>query len=179
MSHADEVPNKIAVFGSAFNPPSLGHKSVVDSLTHFDCVLLVPSISHAWGKNMLSFELRCEMTRRFIADLSLSNVYLSTIEEELYQPSKTVTTFAVLEQLQRLYPDSDLTFILGPDNLLSFDKFFKASDILTHWSVLACPEKLAVRSTMIRNNIEQSKPVSQLTTRSVHDFILSENLYRS
>ena len=57
---------KIAVFGSAFNPPSLGHKSVIDSLSHFDLVLLVPSISHAWGKQMLSYEIRCELIDAFI-----------------------------------------------------------------------------------------------------------------
>ncbi|MDF4536048.1 nicotinate-nicotinamide nucleotide adenylyltransferase, partial [Vibrio parahaemolyticus] len=49
---------KIAVFGSAFNPPTLGHKSIIDSLGHFDLILLVPSIAHAWGKTMLDYELR-------------------------------------------------------------------------------------------------------------------------
>ncbi len=47
---------KIAIFGSAFNPPSLGHKSVIESLSHFDLVLLEPSIAHAWGKNMLDYQ---------------------------------------------------------------------------------------------------------------------------
>ena len=57
---------KIAVFGSAFNPPSLGHKSVIERLSHFDKVLLVPSLSHAWGKEMLPFDTRIDMVLTFI-----------------------------------------------------------------------------------------------------------------
>ena len=79
--------SKIAVFGSAFNPPSVGHKSVIDSLTHFDQVLLLPSISHAWGKQMLDYDLRCELVDAFIQDLNLSNLVRSTVEEELYKQS--------------------------------------------------------------------------------------------
>ena len=62
---------KIAIFGSAFNPPSLGHKSVIESLSHFDLVLLEPSIAHAWGKNMLDYPTRCKMVDAFIKDMGL------------------------------------------------------------------------------------------------------------
>ncbi len=72
---------KIAVFGSAFNPPSLGHKSVIESLSHFDLILLVPSISHAWGKQMLSYEIRCELIDAFIHDLQSDKIQRSIVEE--------------------------------------------------------------------------------------------------
>lgn len=61
---------KIAVFGSAFNPPTLGHKSIIDSLGHFDLILLVPSIAHAWGKTMLDYELRSQLVDQFIQDIA-------------------------------------------------------------------------------------------------------------
>lgn len=177
MSNSGEVPRKIAVFGSAFNPPSLGHKSVIESLTHFDQVLLVPSISHAWGKTMLSFQLRCQMVALFIEDIDLNTVRLSTVEEMLHKPDQSVTTYAVLDKLQTENPNSDITFILGPDNLLNFDKFYRASDILMKWSVLACPEKISVRSTDIRTNMANKQPISHLTTDSVQNFIMENKLY--
>ncbi|HIB77351.1 MAG TPA: hypothetical protein EYO58_06995 [Flavobacteriales bacterium] len=41
----------IAVFGSAFNPPHLGHMDVVrQCLSHVDQVLIVPSARHPFGK---------------------------------------------------------------------------------------------------------------------------------
>ena len=91
---------KIAIFGSAFNPPSLGHKSVIDSLAHFDKILLVPSIAHAWGKEMLDFDTRCQLVNAFISDLSLDQVELSLIEKSLFTPGESVTTYAVLSELR-------------------------------------------------------------------------------
>lgn len=159
--------SKIAVFGSAFNPPSLGHKSVIESLGHFDKVLLLPSIAHAWGKQMLDYSVRCELVGLFIEDLSVSNVECSTIEETLYKPDASVTTFAVLEALQAQYPDSQLTFVMGPDNLFNFAKFYNAQDIVTRWSLLSCPETVQVRSTDIRQALSEKRDISNLTTEKV------------
>lgn len=166
----------IAVFGSAFNPPSLGHKSVIESLTHFDKVLLVPSIAHAWGKVMLDYALRCELVDAFIDDLSLPNVERSPIEESLLSQDGGVTTFAVLQALEAQYPNAHLTFVMGPDNLLNFAKFYNAEEILTRWSVLSCPEKVAIRSTDIRNALQDKSPIFHLTTEKVNR-ILSKKAY--
>ncbi|WP_194089011.1 nicotinate-nicotinamide nucleotide adenylyltransferase [Vibrio hibernica] len=173
----------IAVFGSAFNPPSLGHQSVISSLMHFDQILLVPSIAHAWGKSMLEFNVRCQMVERFIADMAFTKVKLSRIESQLYQDHQksdnySVTTFEVLCALQEMYPDAELTFVVGPDNFLNFSKFYKNDEIIQRWSVLACPEKLAVRSSDIRRNCSQNVNISHLTTASVRQFIEENQLYK-
>lgn len=162
---------KIAVFGSAFNPPSLGHKSVIDSLTHFDKVLLLPSVAHAWGKQMLAYDVRCQMVDLFIQDLQLDNVARSRVEELLLKPGNSVTTYAVLDELQRQCPQDELTFVIGPDNFFKFADFYRAQDILSRWSVMACPEKIMVRSTMIRDKLEAGESVSALTTPLVNDFL--------
>ncbi|MEF1339665.1 nicotinate-nicotinamide nucleotide adenylyltransferase, partial [Vibrio rotiferianus] len=158
---------KIAVFGSAFNPPSLGHKSVIESLSHFDVVLLEPSIAHAWGKDMLDYPTRCRLVDAFIKDMALSNVQRSDLEQTLYQPEQSVTTFALLTKIQEIYPTADITFVIGPDNFFKFAKFYKAEEITKRWSVMACPEKLKVRSTDIRNAINQGESIDRYTTISV------------
>lgn len=168
---------KIAVFGSAFNPPSLGHKSVIESLAHFDKVLLLPSIAHAWGKQMLDYPSRCELVDAFIEDLCINNVERSTIEEQLHTPGESVTTYAVLEALESRYENCELTFIMGPDNLLSFSKFHKADEILSRWAVMACPEKVKVRSTDIRKALEHGNDISQLTTTKVWQKLADKAYY--
>ncbi len=170
---------KIAVFGSAFNPPTLGHKSIIESVSHFDSILLVPSIAHAWGKNMLDYSVRCELVDAFIEDLNMGNVHRSDVEEHLLRPGQSVTTFDVLNYLQNNEPQSELTFILGPDNLFAFDKFYRAKDILQRFSVLACPERIPVRSTTIRQDIREGKPVTEMTTPRVLSLIKRYNLYSS
>ncbi|OCH25874.1 nicotinate-nicotinamide nucleotide adenylyltransferase [Aliivibrio sp. 1S128] len=168
---------KIAVFGSAFNPPSLGHKSVLERLSHFDKVLLVPSISHAWGKSMLSYETRIEMVSIFVNDLNMNNLELSTLEKEIYIPEQSVTTFSLLKKLQELHRTADITFIIGPDNLLQFSKFYKSDEIVQRWSVMACPETLPVRSTDIRTAIQDGESIAHLTTKGVEKYISTHRLY--
>lgn len=168
---------KIAVFGSAFNPPTLGHKSVIDSLEHFDRILLVPSISHAWGKEMLNYEIRCNLIDAFIGDFSSHKLERSTVEQDLIQPGESVTTYAVLTRLQEIFPHADITFVVGPDNLFNFGKFFKSQEILQRWSVMACPEKVKVRSTDIRQRLAEKGDISTMTTSSVAQLLQKLSVY--
>lgn len=185
---------QIAVFGSAFNPPTLGHLSVLKRLAHFDQVLLVPSIAHAWGKHMAPFEFRCQLVADFLTDVQLDNACLSTVEANLCQQQRathpqanlldstsnaaeniSVTTFELLSHLQRLYPDAELTFVIGPDNLLNFHKFSRHQEILSRWSVLTCPESLTVRSTDIRTALNHGNAIDELTTPSVIERLKKAN----
>ncbi len=169
---------KIAIFGSAFNPPSLGHKSVIESLSYFDLVLLEPSIAHAWGKEMLNYSTRCKLVDAFIKDIGLSNVQRSDIEQSLYQPGQSVTTYALLNKAQEIHPAADITFVIGPDNFFKFAKFYRAQEITERWTVMACPEKIKIRSTDIRNALVAGKDISTFTTTTVSELLLSESLYR-
>ena len=168
---------KIAIFGSAFNPPSLGHKSVIDSLAHFDKILLVPSIAHAWGKEMLDFDTRCQLVEAFISDLSLEQVELSLVEKGLFTPGESVTTYAVLSQLQKQHLEAELTFVIGPDNFFKFASFYKSDEITERWSVMACPEKVKIRSTDIRHALQNGSNVAKLSTKSVTRILQDSELY--
>lgn len=169
----------IAIFGSAFNPPSLGHQSVIERLTHFDKVILLPSYSHAWGKQMLDYDARCKLVEAFIEDLEQSNLELSRLEEEIAVGDEAITTFAVFEALEKKYPDANLTFVVGPDNFLNFNKFFKAEEIMQRWQVLACPETVKVRSTQIREKIINNRAISHLTTKKVATMLDKYKWYAS
>ncbi|OEE20479.1 nicotinate-nicotinamide nucleotide adenylyltransferase [Vibrio cyclitrophicus ZF205] len=168
---------KIAIFGSAFNPPSLGHKSVIDSLAHFDKILLVPSIAHAWGKEMLDFDTRCQLVEAFISDLLLDQVELSLVEKGLFTPGESVTTYAVLSQLQKQHPEAELTFVIGPDNFFKFSSFYKSDEITERWSIMACPEKVKIRSTDIRHALQNGSNVAKLSTKSVTRILQDSELY--
>lgn len=157
---------RIAVFGSAFNPPTLGHLSVIQRLSHFDTVLLVPSYSHAWGKKMADFDKRCDWVLSFIEDAGCPNLALYREEEQLSQ-NGAVTTWDLMNHIQKQNHTSELTFVIGPDNFLNFAKFHRADEILQNWSVLACPETVQIRSTEIRHRLSLAEDISDLTTPSV------------
>ncbi|KMV31595.1 nicotinate-nicotinamide nucleotide adenylyltransferase [Photobacterium swingsii] len=172
------MSQSIAVFGSAFNPPSLGHLSVLKRLSRFDRVLLLPSYAHAWGKVMLDYDARCELVSAFIEDSGQANLELCRIEETMAVGDEAITTYAVLTELQKQIPDAELTFVIGPDNLASFHKFYKADAITASWQVLACPETLKIRSTLIRDKLAGSCSVSQLTTPKVATMLMEDPRFK-
>ncbi|MGL5335090.1 MAG: nicotinate-nicotinamide nucleotide adenylyltransferase [Enterovibrio sp.] len=157
-----------AVFGSAFNPPTLGHLNVLQKLTAFDRVLLVPSFRHAWAKPMAPFAQRCEWVLDFIEDAKLGNLQLCADEPQIKgEVGEIVTTWDLLNFLQEKHQECRLTFVIGPDNLLNFAKFYRAEEILARWSVLACPEELAIRSSKLRQNMANGDAFAHLTTPTV------------
>ncbi|WBA10207.1 nicotinate-nicotinamide nucleotide adenylyltransferase [Salinivibrio kushneri] len=161
------MAEQIAVFGSAFNPPTRGHVSVLTQLCHFDRVLLVPSYKHAWGKTMAPYEVRCGWVQALINDLRLPNLHLCQREASLGQKGDAVTTFMLLTALQQDHPEAALTFVVGPDNLVKFGQFAQSEEILSRWSVLGVPEKVVVRSTHIRERLKQGLPIKELTTPTI------------
>ncbi|MEC6823642.1 nicotinate-nicotinamide nucleotide adenylyltransferase [Photobacterium sp. NCIMB 13483] len=168
----------LAVFGSAFNPPSIGHRSVLERLGQFDKVLLLPSYQHAWGKVMLDYKARCDLVGAFISDIGQSNLELSTLEQQIAVDDNAVTTFAVLEALQLKYPEANITFVIGPDNFMSFHRFYKAEQILKRWQVMACPETVPVRSTVIREALAHNHDITQYTTPTVKMMLMNDERFK-
>lgn len=177
MQNTQQTKNnkrQIAIFGSAFNPPTLGHLSLLEKLSHFDLVLLVPSFSHAWGKKMADFDLRCYWIELFIKDAKLANLSLCTDEKHIFS-GDAVTTWALLSHLENQYSNADLSFVIGPDNLINFNKYYRAKDILSKWNILSLPETVNIRSTHIRAALENNQSIEKLTTVSLSDKLKSEN----
>ena len=172
--------SRIAVMGSAFNPPSLGHKDVVEqALKQCDQVWLVPAFRHAWGKKMAAYQQRCEMVDLFVQDIADPRVSLCAIEHEIAS-DKPVYSFDLLAALQtRIQPDDQLLLVIGPDNAAAFDKFYRASDIRQRWQLLVVKERISVRSTKIRTALQQHKSITAMTTPGVAAFLTAHPVYGS
>ena len=72
---------------------------------------------------MLDYDIRCQLVEAFINDLAIEQVELSLVEQSLYTPGESVTTYAVLKKLQESHPTADITFVIGPDNFFKFSSF--------------------------------------------------------
>ncbi len=164
----------IAIFGSAFNPPTFGHLSVIKRLSHFDKILLVPCYQHAWGKKLVAFDKRCEWLSMFIHETALNNVELCKAEKDIFV-NRGVTTWDLLLHLSSFYPHADLTFVMGPDNFKHFEKFHKSNEILARWNVLTCPETVNIRSTHIRENLQKGHDISAFTSPQLASLLNAED----
>lgn len=187
-------PIKIGVFGSAFNPPTLGHLDVLCQASEaFDLILLVPSASHAFAKKLLPFSDRVAMLQRFLKEVQSANCRfeICELEARLFKqsPDKPVYTFDLLEALEQQYKgQGQLGFIRGPDNVdpNTWLRFYKAEEIEQRWDLFNAQERLAVRSSYVRELIASVKPddnrnkvLNGLLLPSVRDYIVANNLYQS
>ncbi len=166
--------NKIAVFGSAFNPPHRGHMDVIDQLKpKFDKILLVPSAAHAFGKTPLDIECRTKMLELILSDYFAndSKVELSLIEFDMLDNAnedKPVYSYDLLQHLNSLNL-ADYHLVIGPDNAVpeTWQKFYKHKEIESEFGLTIVDERRKIRSTEIRElltSISEDK-----TKRSLHN----------
>ena len=182
---------KLGVFGSAFDPPTLGHQDVIEQAAQsHDHILLVPSASHAFDKQSLPFEVRLDMLDAFIRDISIKRpVSISAIESEMLSanPGKPVYTYDLLSTLEEQYQQTaDISFIRGPDNAApeTWSRFFKHQEIEDRWNIFTASERLMVRSSKIRELLKSGdaslkQQVDNMLPPSVKSFIITHRLYQS
>jgi nicotinate-nucleotide adenylyltransferase len=185
----------VALFGGSFNPPHVGHVLAVTyvlSIGRVDRVLVVPVFEHALGKRLEPFEQRLEMARRAFG--WLPQVEVSSIEERLGAPSRTLSTVLALE---REHPDWDLRLLVGSDITGEIQKWHAFDEIERRAPPLIL-ERAGVRgasgvpsllpevsSTEVRSLLGSAQPgdanaaaLGALVPRAVLDYIFEQQLYR-
>ena len=173
---------KIAVFGSAFNPPTRGHEDAIRYVFENDIdiekVLLVPSFKHAFAKQMADYALRVKMVEAFVKDLKDQRVQAHAIEEQIATPQNPVFTFDLLAHIQAQLSDNDeLCFVIGPDNAANWDNFYRSEEIKDRWQLITVPERKAIRSTLVREKLKQGLDVSGFLTPSVENILKDNVIY--
>lgn len=185
------------VFGSAFNPPTLGHMAAItDAIQNNDMkrLIVTPSFSHAFGKTMLDFDVRMELTKLALSSLPQkiqNKIILSDIERDLHtlRPNLPVYSYDVLLYLQHVHPIDNIRLVLGPDNALpeTFNKFKNADIIKRDFGVIALPTATGARSSSCRpqfsaafqGSTEAMSFLSDNLPKEVLQYCLTHSLYRN
>lgn len=195
---------KIGVFGGAFNPVHNGHlhlaECYVDALG-FDKILFVPtSVSpHKSSAHLISGEDRINMLNLAIA----GNDKFEMCDIEFKRMGKSYTYDTICE-LKKLYPDDEMFLLVGSDQYLYFQNWYKADEILNAVTLCtACREDdelkklerfkqtypnmknsiissfnaVVVSSSQIRYNVLNSKSISNLVPKKVEQYIREHKLY--
>ena len=144
---------KIAMFGGSFNPPHMGHveaaRSVIASI-HPDRLLIMPtcvSPHKAMAGDTPPPEKRLELCRLAFAGLPEAEV--SDLEMRRAGKSYTVDT---LQQLKELYPDAELTLVMGTDMILSLESWKDPETIM----------QLAQIAVLLREDGEKDAVLKQI-----------------
>lgn len=177
----------VALFGSSFNPPHLGHWAVLRDLVRknvFDEIWLVPVWKHAFDKELAAFETRTEMLRLLMEELGDTPVpvRVCTVEKDLN--AERSYTFDTVTELKKRHPGVEFALIVGSDVKNELSKWHRAEELKKIVSFHFVPRRgyadspyPEVSSSEIREKIKRGEDVSSLTTGKIAESIKRNRLY--
>ncbi|MCX7959594.1 MAG: nicotinate (nicotinamide) nucleotide adenylyltransferase [Deltaproteobacteria bacterium] len=184
---------RIAVFGGSFDPPHIGHMMAcyyILATTDIQKIWLVPSYRHPFGKESAPYDMRVRMCE-ISSEIFKERVEVKRFEEEMGEGSSgPVYTIDLLKYLSEKFTSDRFYFVIGSDILAEAEKW-KDFDRIENYARLLILRRRGVdpaedykavlpdvSSSLIRENIKKSIPVSGLLCNDVIRFIEENNLYR-
>lgn len=197
---------KIIVFGGAFNPPLNSHFSlaeqIVNEYENVEKIIFVPVNSkYQKSEALLSNEHRYNMLK-LVCEQN-ENFEVSDIELKSDRPLYTIETLNIL---QNQYPNNEIVFTTGTDNLREFDTWHEAEQIVKNFKVLVLERdedsmddiialnpflsankssfikvkeniRSNLSSTFVRDKIRRGKSIRYLIPDEVYRYIKENKLY--
>ena len=128
---------KIGIFGGSFNPPHKMHKAIVKELInkkYVDLVIIVPTgIKYHYKNNLLGNDIRYRLLKEMTKNED--NILISTYEFQ----EKEVYTYETMEHYQKQYPDDELYFICGSDNMKYLKEWKEWEKLIEKYNLLVIP----------------------------------------
>lgn len=192
---------RIGIFGGCFNPPHKMHYDIANNLIingYLDKVIFVPTEDAYNKKDLASHKNRVEM-------LTLMSSNENILVSDICKEGNYKYTYEVLDLYGYEYPDAELYFICGTDNLDWFDQWKRYEYILKKYKLLvikrnddnieaiinkyikyrdnikiANMKQSSISSTMIRKYIKEEKldELKGLVNENVLDYIIKKGLYK-
>lgn len=189
----------IAILGGSFDPPHNGHLSIAQQilrLTDTQQVWLMPCYYHPFAKTLTPFQHRLMMAKFLVSD----RIQVSDFEIQKRGTSYTIDT---LNGLAAQHPHHKLSWIIGDDQISSFQKWKNWEEIVTKYTIIVVPRSFqtpslvlptpkpnitiipserwqhsSVSSTEIRQAVKFKKPIMQQVPLAVAKYILQNKLYQ-
>lgn len=168
----------IGIYGGSFNPVHFGHvglaKWVIENTDLDELWLMVSPNNPLKPANLLAPEgERLAAVSKAVKDIP--HVKASDFEFSLPRPSYTANT---LRELQKAYPDTEFTLIIGEDNIAIFDRWREYEFILANFRIFVYPRRENLSDdgqTAKRSN----SPQDGLTTQWSNSVAVKEIRYLS
>ncbi|MDD6620082.1 MAG: nicotinate (nicotinamide) nucleotide adenylyltransferase [Eubacteriales bacterium] len=202
---ADKI--KTGIFGGAFNPIHNGHLNLAKKyleVLNLDRIIFIPTAlpPHKTDRFLASKEDRFNMLELAISDCD--RLEISDIE---FQRQGKSYTYDTLRLLREKYPNDDFYLIIGADQFLTFNLWYRYRDILDIASIctaarengnqrekiidfsnkldgldknrfhLLNSDAVEVSSSQVREKIKKGEDVSSLIPEKVYNYIVEKGLY--
>jgi len=198
------MSKRAVIIGASFNPVHEGHLAVARAAAaeaEIGRVIMLPCGQHAFGKQLAPKQDRLKMLELAVkqSDLNLE------IDPREILSDQISYTYRTLKNWQRDNPGWQPIFILGSENLASFDKWHEAEQLVSEFEIwvidrddldvgtlikrwganmiewhpkIELPEEnLHLSSTIIRERVKNSQSVTGLVSPKVAQYIKQHQLY--
>lgn len=195
----------LAIFGGSFNPPLNSHfllaEQIVNEVENLEKVIFLPVNSKYDKPGLLSNEHRFNMLK-LICDTN-EKFEVSDLEQKQEEQLFTVDT---LKLLQKEFPDNELYFVIGTDNLKEISIWKGVEELVTNFKILVLERgddniqeiiekdpflakhresfislkeniRTNLSSTYARKKLKEGKSIKYLTPKKVEDYIKENKLY--
>lgn len=200
------MKNIIVLFGGSFNPPLNSHFSIAQNVLNqfkkVSKIVFVP-VNQKYSKNgLLENEHRYNMLK-LVSDKNES-FEVSSID---FDSDSSLYLFEQLEEIQETFPDNELWFLIGSDNLKEINKWKKPEILLSKYKCIVMERdtdnietiienddflrehkdniiklnqeiRSNYSSTYVRQLIKNNKSIRYLVPDEVYEYIEKNNLYR-
>lgn len=198
---------KIGIFGGAFNPVHKGHIQLALNylkLLSLDKLIFVPTAipPHKTAENLAPEKARLDML-----NIAVKNIPKTEISDIEFKREGKSYTFDTITEFEKIYPDSEFCLIIGADQFLTFDKWYKWQDILSKVTLCTCAREdeeekkkiidfshilgisgngkfflldvpvIKLSSSEIRDKISKGENAASLLPDGVYEYIKKEGLY--
>ena len=172
------MTHKVGIYGGSFNPVHFGHvglaKWVIENTDLDELWLMVSPNNPLKPANLLAPEgERLAAVSKAVKDIP--HVKASDFEFSLPRPSYTANT---LRELQKAYPDTEFTLIIGEDNIAIFDRWREYEFILANFRIFVYPRRENLSDEDLTAKRSNS-PQNGLTTQWSNSVAVKEIRYLS
>lgn len=140
----------VVVFGGSFNPPTKAHKEIyhlVEKKVGFNHFIFLPVSNKYQKHNLIPDKYRVKMLELLIAELPKAKLSLLEIEDSNY-----LGTYESLKRFSQDYPDEEIAFIVGSDNLVNFRRWINAKALVEEFKFIVINRNHQNAQEIIRNN---------------------------
>ena len=199
------MKKSIVIFGGSFNPPLNSHFSiaqqVLNQFEEVEKIVFIPVNKKYPKDGLLDNEHRYNMLK-LVANKN-SNFIVSDID---MHGDKSLHTIETLEEMQKQFPDNEMWFLIGSDNLKELYTWNRPEELVSKYKILVMERendkmkeiiekhellfkhkenfmklneeiRSNYSSTYVRTQIKEGKSVRYLLPDEVYEYILKNKLY--
>ena len=197
----------IAIFGGSFNPPIISHFSlaeqILENYKNVEKIIFLPVNANYNKSGLIENEYRYEMLK--LGCKNQPNFEVLDIELKNEAQAYTIDT---LNQIQKMYKDKEIYFILGTDNLKQLEHWNKSEQLVKKYKFYVLQrdddifeniienstflkenkkafinleniKRITLSSSLIRGKIINGEDTKGLIPEEIEEYIKNNNLYKN